>query len=103
MKRLILAACLVGLFSGVCTAGHYYGSIAHYSSTKLQIPVTNVSGTIRYITTGTCRVFMNASSAYSYPVAANTQYEATPNTNVSQFVFKCISSTAAVNTIRVIK
>jgi len=103
MKKLILIVGLVLLSVGVCTAGHYYGGITYYSGTKGQIAATNVSGTIRYITAGTCRVFINASSAYSFPVVANTVYEATTNTNVSQLVFKCNSSNAATNTIRVIK
>ena len=107
MKRLILAGCLVGLCAGVCVADHYYGGITHYSGTKLQIPVTNIDGTIRYVTTGTCRVFINVSSAYSFPVVANTVYEATTpvgiNNQVTRYVFKCVSAAAATNTIKVIK
>lgn len=82
-----------------------YNSVSSYSGTKGQItvPVT-YTAPIAYQTAGTCKVFINGTSARTgFPVTANTLYKAQTTSDTSRLIFLCNSSAAATNTIYVMK
>lgn len=103
MKRIILVVALV-LAASIAVAVPYHSNITKGTMTKAGSITMPVSGSVLYQTgSGTCRMFINASSATSVPLAASTRYEANLPVNVTNLVFKCTSSTRAANSIYVIQ